>query len=82
MVERKLFRAFSRESRHWVLSMLDPLDPLDSVSSASYLINFCKLALKISHYTANPPLPSPPPSRLISLPRTRKAMAEASTVTF
>jgi hypothetical protein len=38
-------RAFSRESRHWVLSMLDPLD---SVSSASYLIIFCKLALKIS----------------------------------
>lgn len=28
-------RSFSRESRHWVLSMLDPLD---SVSSASYLI--------------------------------------------
>ena len=28
-------RALSRESRDWVLSMLDPLD---SVSSASYLI--------------------------------------------
>lgn len=30
-------RAFSRESRRWVLSMLDPLD---SVSFANYLIIF------------------------------------------
>ena len=58
--------AFSCESRHWMLSMLDPPD---SVSPTTYS---SRLALGnrncFAFHTTNSPLPPPPPSHFISLP--------------
>ena len=72
-------RTFSRESKHWILSMLNQLD---SVSAAKLSHHFLKLALmNLSHRTANPPLPSPKPIHLTASECAKSWPADALTVT-